>query len=143
MNEEEKTAKTFSPGALQTLRNHSWPGNVRELKNVIHRAFIIADDEIGPDCLPMHVPVPQEHYGETVPCRVGNSLTDVERRLTLATLESSQGDKKRTAEVLGVSLRTLYNHLEQYRRETVDAASSGAELRPRAEIEGAAVSPIT
>jgi len=134
LNEEEKTEKTLSAGALSALRNHTWPGNVRELKNVIHRAFIIADSEIGPDCLPMQQPlVPQEDQGEQVSCRVGNALPDVERRLTLATLEHFQGDKKRTAEVLGVSLRTVYNHLELYRREAADSASR-SDTRPRAAL---------
>lgn len=140
LNDEEKTSKRMSPAALASLRQHAWPGNVRELKNVIQRAFIIADDEIGPDCLPMHVPVPQEALGESVLCRVGHSFGDVERRLTLATLDHFQGDKRRAAEVLGISLRTLYNHLEQYRREAEGRATSG-ERRPIAEAEAAVPGP--
>jgi DNA-binding NtrC family response regulator len=48
---------------------------------------------------------------------VGISIAEAERRLIEATLERLDGDKKSTAEVLGVSLRTLYNRLEEYRRE--------------------------
>jgi DNA-binding NtrC family response regulator len=45
---------------------------------------------------------------------VGTSLSEAERRLILATLERFEGDKRRTAQVLGISLTTLYNRLNQY-----------------------------
>ena len=51
---------------------------------------------------------------------VGSSLDDSERRLIFATLNANQGDKKRTAEVLGISLKTLYNRLNRYADETDD-----------------------
>jgi hypothetical protein len=52
LNDAEQTAKRFSREVLQRLRGHAWPGNVRALKNLVHHAFIFADDEIGEDCLP-------------------------------------------------------------------------------------------
>src|SRR5262249_44458692 len=53
LNEEEKTSKHFTRATLERMRLHAWPGNVRELANAVHRAFILADQEIGPDCLPL------------------------------------------------------------------------------------------
>src|SRR5688572_26352916 len=51
LNRTEGTQKKFTRAAMQRLRNHAWPGNVRELKNIVQRAFIMADDDIGPECL--------------------------------------------------------------------------------------------
>jgi len=116
LNERQGTSKTFSEETLERLRTHSWPGNVRELKNVIHRAFIMADEEITPRCLPREVggesgSVTSLHF------QVGASIEEVERRLIMATLEAYGGNKRRTADVLGVSLKTLYNRLNAYRGE--------------------------
>ena len=114
LNERQGTAKRFSSEAIDRLRNHTWPGNVRELKNVVHRAFIMADEEITPRCLPREV------GGESGALRslhfqVGASISDVEHRLIMATLDAYAGNKRKTAEVLGVSLKTLYNRLNTYR----------------------------
>jgi len=116
LNERQGTSKMFSEETLERLRTHSWPGNVRELKNVIHRAFIMADEEITPRCLPREVggesgSVTSLHF------QVGASIEEVERRLIMATLEAYGGNKRRTADVLGVSLKTLYNRLNAYRGE--------------------------
>jgi DNA-binding NtrC family response regulator len=104
----------FSHTAMARLQAHSWPGNVRELKNVIHRAFIMADEEITPRSLPREV------GGESGAVRslhfqVGASISDVEHRLIMATLDAYAGNKRKTADVLGVSLKTLYNRLNTYR----------------------------
>jgi len=114
LNERQGTAKQFSGDSMDRLRTHIWPGNVRELKNVVHRAFIMADDEITPRCLPREV------GGEAGAVRslhfhVGASISDVEHRLIMATLDAYAGNKRKTAEVLGVSLKTLYNRLNTYR----------------------------
>jgi two-component system, NtrC family, response regulator HydG len=116
LNERQGTAKAFTEEAMDRFRGHSWPGNVRELKNVIHRAFIMADQEITPRCLP------RELGGDAGSVRslnfqVGASIEEVERRLITATLEAHGGNKRKTAEVLGVSLKTLYNRLNAYREE--------------------------
>ncbi|HEX6203776.1 MAG TPA: sigma-54 dependent transcriptional regulator, partial [Thermoanaerobaculia bacterium] len=52
LNERHDSEKSFSAEARQAMRQHLWPGNVRELKNTVHRAFIMADEEITADCLP-------------------------------------------------------------------------------------------
>jgi two-component system, NtrC family, response regulator HydG len=112
LNKEHDTSKEFTRPALNRLRSHNWPGNVRELKNLVHRAFILAEDHIGLDCLPLGV---QESAGSNLNLKVGTSLGEAERRLILATLEECEGDKKKAAEVLGISLKTLYNRLNEYK----------------------------
>jgi DNA-binding NtrC family response regulator len=115
VNEREATSKRLSDLALRRLHEMKWPGNVRELKNVIERAAILADSVIGPEMLPEPdasrvIATPKS----TLQVRVGSSFADVERRLILATLKEFDGDKKRTAQALGISLKTLYNRLNVY-----------------------------
>jgi len=112
LNKEQGTSKDFTRPALQRLRTHNWPGNVRELKNLVHRAYILAEEHIGLDSLPLGV---QETPGSNLNVKVGTSLGEVEQRLILATLEDCEGDKKKAAEVLGISLKTLYNRLNEYK----------------------------
>jgi len=115
LNKAEGTSKGFSRAALDRLRAHSWPGNVRELKNVIQRAFILAEDEIGVDCIPLSVS--EETQESSVVTRVGTSIAEAERRLILATLRHCEGDKKKASDLLKVSLKTLYNRLNEYKVE--------------------------
>jgi len=113
LNKEPGTSKEFSRAALERLRSHSWPGNVRELKNVVERAFILAENDIGVDCLPLGVV--EETTGSSLLMRVGTSIAEAERRLILATLEHCDGDKKKASQILQVSLKTLYNRLNVYK----------------------------
>lgn len=115
--------KVFLPSAIAQLRQYHWPGNVRELRNVVQRANIMSDGA-GID----HVPLPDEPMSSsqrqssaptagaagTLTVRIGSSIADVERQLIFATLEQCAGVKERTAEVLGISLKTLYNRLREY-----------------------------
>jgi DNA-binding NtrC family response regulator len=118
LNKSEGTEKHFNAEALERLRSHSWPGNVRELKNVVHRAFILADDEIGPDEVPIEARREEAvSGGPFIRVAVGSSIADAEKKLILATLEELDGDKKEAAEVLGISLKTLYNRLNAYKEE--------------------------
>jgi DNA-binding NtrC family response regulator len=112
LNKEHDSSKEFTRPALNRLRSHNWPGNVRELKNLVHRAYILAEEHIGLDSLPLGV---QENAGSSLNVKVGTSLGEAERRLILATLEDCEGDKKKAAEVLGISLKTLYNRLNEYK----------------------------
>jgi len=114
LNERQGTAKKFTEDALERLRTHPWPGNVRELKNVVHRAFIMADQEISPRCLPREVGG-DSGILRSLHFQVGTSIEEVERRLIMATLEAYGANKRKTADVLGVSLKTLYNRLNSYR----------------------------
>ena len=104
--------KAFTGAARARLRSHSWPGNVRELRNVVQRAFLLAPEDIDVDALPLGVR--EENGGTSLLFQVGTTVDEVEKRLILATLEHCAGDKKKAAELLGVSLKTLYNRLSVY-----------------------------
>jgi len=115
INNSEGTAKRLSADARERIRAYPWPGNVRELKNELHRAFILSEQVIELDGLtPGPHPTSALRSGAQPPSDVGGSLDDAERQLILATLERCGGDKKRAAEILGISLKTLYNRLHLY-----------------------------
>jgi DNA-binding NtrC family response regulator len=109
----EGSPKSFTRAALARLKAHCWPGNVRELRNVVQRAFILAPEDVDVDALPLGVP--EDGSDTSLMVRVGTSIEDAEKRLILATLEHCAGDKRRAAELLGISLKTLYNRLAVYR----------------------------
>jgi DNA-binding NtrC family response regulator len=114
LNQRESAAKSFAPGTLATLYAHGWPGNVRELKNYVQRAFILADEVIDENLAPSGAASPQAAPLLTV--RVGTTLDEVGRRLIEATLAEC-GSKRKAADVLGISLKTLYNRLAVYKSE--------------------------
>jgi DNA-binding NtrC family response regulator len=109
-NERAGTKKRFAPEAMARLETQAWPGNVRELRNTVERAFILAEDAIGPEHLPFGS---DAAAGDDAWPEVGTSLAEAERELILATVERL-GDKKEAARTLGVSLKTLYNRLHKY-----------------------------
>jgi DNA-binding NtrC family response regulator len=108
LNAAQGTTKRLSAAARARIQGHPWRGNVRELKNELHRAFILYEAVIEfPDLTGTLGPAP-------VQAEVGGSLEDSERHLILKTLEQCEGDKKKAAQILGVSLKTLYNRLHLY-----------------------------
>jgi DNA-binding NtrC family response regulator len=114
LNRKEGADKSFSAAALAILQRCAWPGNVRELKNVIHRAFILAEKEIDPSHLA------PELSGHQQPAGLPSALTTLaaaERRLILATLDHFEGNRRQAADALGVSVRTLFNRLREYGSE--------------------------
>ncbi len=114
LNERQGSAKKLSDESRERLGSHTWPGNVRELKNVVHRAFIMADQDISPRALPREVGG-EGGFQRSLTFQVGSSIEEVERRLILATLDAYSGNKRKAADILGVSLKTLYNRLNSYR----------------------------
>ncbi len=133
LNQAEGASKHLTRAARATLRAYHWPGNVRELQNAVHTAFILADDEVTPACLPQkvhQVPTPAQTAaagGQVLHVRVGTPIAEVERRLILATLAACGGRKEHAAAVLGISLKTLYNRLHTFRASGV-AAPAADEL---------------
>ena len=111
LNRAEATGKDFAPTALAVLERCAWPGNVRELKNVIHHAFILADQVIDLAHLAPELSGQKPVAGIPTPL---TTLAEAERRLILAALAHFDGNRHRTAEALGVSLRTLYNRMREY-----------------------------
>jgi two-component system response regulator AtoC len=113
LNNVAGTSKTFTPAALERLELHPWPGNVRELKNAIERAHIIAGARIEPDALPLRSLALSASDPTGAP-GVGSSIAEVEQQLILATMARCNGNKTRAAEILGISVKTLYNKLGSY-----------------------------
>jgi len=116
----EGTVKRLTPEALDALSMYSWPGNVRELKNSVYSAYILAGDEITPEALPAEVKgggAPDSVVEHAIRVNVGMTMAEVERRLIVATLSHFDGSKAKTASMLGISLKTLYNRLQQYRQQ--------------------------
>ena len=115
-NRAAGSAKRFAPEALERLRRNPWAGNVRELRNVVQRAFILGDDEIGAAALPLAQTTPVLAAASPVlQLKLGGSIAAIERRVILATVEMEQGNKRRAATVLGISLKTLYSRLSVYK----------------------------
>ena len=113
LNKQEGKKKRFLPKALDRLRAYSWPGNVRELKNAVQRIFIVADVEIGLESLPPEIVEPRV-VPEGTMTGVGMTLEEAEKRVILATVAELEGNKRKAAEILGISLKTLYNKLALY-----------------------------
>ncbi|HMB69504.1 MAG TPA: sigma-54 dependent transcriptional regulator, partial [bacterium] len=112
--QRETPAPRLSEAAVRELEAHDWPGNVRELRNAIERAFVTSGDEIRPEHLGLRALSPNRPESGKLGIRTGMSIAEAEKRLILATLEDSGGDKKRCASTLGISLKTLYNRLNRY-----------------------------
>jgi DNA-binding NtrC family response regulator len=118
---------------LDLFKRSHWPGNVRELRNAIERAVILAGE--GP-ILPIHLPYDFSatpgsqqqrapvHDLESVRLPVGSTVGDAEKALILVTLQHTKNNKTRAAEILGISLKTLFNKLKEYGAAESEASSS-------------------
>lgn len=111
--ENRKDIKGVSDEALEILTGYDWPGNVRELENSVERAVVIADDNI---LRPKHFRLGKDIFlrQEIKDEGLGLTLREAERRLILKTLEVCGGNRTRAARVLGISIRTLRNKLNEY-----------------------------
>jgi DNA-binding NtrC family response regulator len=120
-----KHVEEVAPAAMETLMRYPWPGNVRELRNAIEHAVIMTPgNTILPDHLPLNLREPRRLQG-----RGGlylMSLDEMERRLIQEALARFP-TKTRAAEVLGISLRTLYNKLHRYGLNGADGRTAGAD----------------
>jgi DNA-binding NtrC family response regulator len=139
--------RPLSAEARKALSLHRWPGNVRELENTIHRAVLLATGpEIGtegiltPDGtrldqsrdngIATHAAMAAEQVTRSL---VGRTVADVERDLILETLKHCLGNRTHAANILGISIRTLRNKLNEYSADGVPVPPPGG-----GEIRGAA-----
>ncbi|HYM48628.1 MAG TPA: sigma-54 dependent transcriptional regulator, partial [Burkholderiaceae bacterium] len=113
LNATENSAKRFAGSAMASLYEHSWPGNVRELRNHVQHAYLLADAIID-DHAPRGLAQINTDQEDEITVKIGTPLDEIEERVTRATLARCGNVKKRTAEILGISLKTLYNRLENY-----------------------------
>ncbi|HWW46888.1 MAG TPA: sigma-54 dependent transcriptional regulator [Xanthobacteraceae bacterium] len=140
--------RPISADARRMLLANHWQGNVRELENTIHRAVLMAiGDEIGPDAIitpdgarldtaktspaVAHATLAAEQVTRAL---VGQTIADVERDLILETLKHCLGNRTHAANILGISIRTLRNKLNEY-------SDSGLPIPPPGSGEGRYASP--
>src|SRR5437764_11050954 len=123
---------------LNAFKNYSWPGNVRELRNTLERAVIVCEGAIVET---KHLPPgfghtlvrPSADDADSIRVGVGTTVGEAERLLIIKTLESTNNNKTRAAEILGISLKTLHNKLKEYGGSGTDGARAEKE-----EAEGVA-----
>jgi two-component system, response regulator FlrC len=131
--------KKLSPGAAAKMAGYTWPGNIRELENAMHRAILVSvDDQIEADAININTtaapPVIPAKTGIQVSAEtpgtvknegavvnlIGRKLEDVERDMILNTLDHALGNRTHAANILGISIRTLRNKLNQYKEAGVN-----------------------
>jgi len=121
LNLRNGTHKRLADDLRARFLRHAWPGNVRELRNAVERAFILCDGELNltEQEMPTLRNAPNGLGGHDggISMPIGATLEEIERTFILATLKHFEGDKRRAADVLGCSLKTLYNKLHAYQRD--------------------------
>ncbi len=127
LNRAFGTEKRFDPAALAVARKYAWPGNVRELKNCVERSYVLSDDIVRLDVEPTVDVSSAPDCGECVRLPIGTTMADAERELLLATLRYCRGNKRRAADVLGLSLKTVYNKLVGYGNATPLLRAAGEQ----------------
>ncbi len=132
MNEKHnRTVASMSEQVTNAFQAYAWPGNVRELRNTLERAVIVCD---GATIEMKHLPpgfgqvVPRAPVQEANAVRlgVGTTVNEAERLLILKTLEATNNNKTRAAEILGISLKTLHNKLKEYGAQVANEAAEAA-----------------
>lgn len=119
-----KNIQKISPAVMNAFLNYKWEGNVRELENIIERAVVLAEgDEITTDLLPesMHIKTdsgielkfPDEDLPLKEMCARASAV--MEREAIIKALKRSNGNKKKAAELLGISRGSLYNKMNEYK----------------------------
>ncbi|CAG4895895.1 sigma-54-dependent transcriptional regulator [Paraburkholderia gardini] len=133
LNERHSTKKHFPQAVKDMFMSYPWPGNVRELKNYVQRAHIMSGAESDSTAtVPLQISLSKPAAGTTVTIPFGTSLAEADRQLILATLEQCGGVKTRAAEILGISLKTLYNRLVEYGNDASRLAEGEADDESRA-----------
>jgi len=114
----KKPVKGIEEKAMDLLLEYNWPGNVRELENVIERAIILCKGKmITPEDIMIYTPEKEEGYGD-LPMNLKEAgeiaLKKAEVSVIKRALRESNGNKKKAADLLGISYKTLYNKMKQY-----------------------------
>ncbi|TLX21986.1 sigma-54-dependent Fis family transcriptional regulator [Thermomonas fusca] len=109
--------KRLAPGCERTLLRHLWPGNVRELRSAVQRAYLLEPGNqvmVGPASAQQAV---LRETDTSIVFSVGTTMADMERRMLLKTLSHFDNDKTAAARALGISVRTVHNHLARIAAE--------------------------
>lgn len=125
-------ARALSEEARHMLLRHGWRGNVRELENTLYRAVLLASGPtIGPEAILLNgASAPESRAAAERPGLVGRTVAEVERDLIIDTLHHCLGNRTHAATILGISIRTLRNKLNQYSQDGIAVPPPGASERP-------------
>jgi len=115
----------IAPRSLTALQEYAWPGNIAELRMVVERAVVLCGEGV---IEARHLRLSNGATASEFPETVLESIADLERRHILNVLQKCDGNRMRTAEVLGISIRTLRNKLKDYR------SAESAEEEPEAAV---------
>ena len=133
LNADAGTAKRLSAVTPELVRRHNWPGNVRELKNVVQRAYILSDKELRLEVSGLNAGNASLQGGR-INIAAGMTLAESEKSLILATLKHHGGNKRQSAKTLGISLKTLYNRLNEYQMQSANVADLPLFLNQRGAV---------
>ncbi len=115
----DRDVKGISSGALKALENYKFKGNVRELRNIIERAIALSEDEyIKEEDLSEEIFIKENIFVDNtkfIPIYVGDSMKEAERKIIKYTLHKFDGNRKKTAEILGIGERTLRYKIKEYK----------------------------
>ncbi|MFN0195152.1 MAG: sigma-54-dependent transcriptional regulator [Planctomycetaceae bacterium] len=121
MRRSQAPTDILSPETVEILKSHHWSGNVRELSNALQHAFIMSGGtSIQPEDLPASLSAPKsvkQQQRATIPVgeyTQNKTLREIEMEVIYQVLAKHNGDKPKTANELGIALKTLYNKLNQY-----------------------------
>lgn len=116
LNALHATKLTFAAATMDAICDYDWPGNVRQLRHAVERAYILSETTIHADALPdFNAMSPRQlSAGETHDIPTHSTLAEAEQQIILGKMQENAGDKKKTADDLGISLKTLYNRLKEY-----------------------------
>jgi two-component system response regulator FlrC len=118
---DDRNVKGISEEALDILKNMNWAGNVRELENVIERAILLSDGNI---IQPQNLFIGEPHKVQSeknLPHQLmSGTLKEMERQMIFRTLDETGGNRTHAADILGISVRTLRNKLNEYRNANYD-----------------------
>ena len=113
--ENQKIINEIPEETLSLLSSYDWPGNIRELEQTVHSAVVMCDGDV---LLPKYFSreiQSTDIKGDVITFQVGSSsLKDVERELIRCTLIKTNGNKTKTAKILGIGIRTLYRKIDEY-----------------------------
>ncbi|MGE5205496.1 MAG: sigma-54-dependent transcriptional regulator [Chlamydiota bacterium] len=118
-SKHNRNVQMLSDAVMNLFQGYSWPGNVRELRNTLERAVILCEGSVIET---KHLPPGFGHAPARAAAMdpnalhlgVGITVEEAERQLIMKTLESTNNNKTRAAEILGISLKTLHNKLKEY-----------------------------
>jgi transcriptional regulator with PAS, ATPase and Fis domain len=111
----KKDKMNISKEAMEKLLAWTWPGNIREMENVIERSVLLNNGRV---LLPEYITLPDSHevnVNEVI--EPGMTIMEAEKKLIIKTLEYTNQNRTKAAQLLGISIRTLRNKIQEYKGE--------------------------